>query len=79
MSEWEALIVPASKTDGSIWICGDYKITISPVTKSNTYPFPGVEDLFANLAGGCLFTKIGSGTGLPTSTVGGIIKAVCHN
>ena len=26
-SDWAAPIVPVVKRDGSIWICGDYKVT----------------------------------------------------
>ena len=29
-SEWAAPIVPVPKADGSIGICGDYKVTINP-------------------------------------------------
>ena len=28
-SEWAAPIVPAMKHDGSIWLCGDYKLTVN--------------------------------------------------
>ena len=58
MSEWAALIVPILKTNGSIWICGDYKMTVNRAAKPDVYPLPRVEDLFANLAGGCSFTKL---------------------
>jgi len=57
-SEWVAPIVPILKPDGSIRICGDYKLTINKVVKPDVYPLPRVEDLFANLAGGKAFTKL---------------------
>ena len=39
-SEWAAPIVPIVKTDGSIRICGDYKVTVNQAAKLNTYPCP---------------------------------------
>ena len=58
MSDWAAPIVPVLKPDGSIRICGDYKITINKAAKQDVYPLPRVEDLFATLAGGKSFTKL---------------------
>ena len=52
MSDWAAPIVPVLKPDGSIRICGDYKVTINKAAKQDVYPLPQVEDLFATLAGG---------------------------
>ena len=37
-SDWAAPIVPVLKQDGSIRICGDYKLTINRVAKLDTYP-----------------------------------------
>ncbi|BHF76352.1 hypothetical protein SprV_0501945000 [Sparganum proliferum] len=44
-SEWAAPIVPVLKSDGSVRICGDYKLTINAATKLNPYPLPRIEDL----------------------------------
>nr|VZI21338.1 unnamed protein product [Spirometra erinaceieuropaei] len=44
-SEWAAPIVPVLKTDGSVRICGDYKLTINSAIKLNPYPLPRIEDL----------------------------------
>ena len=57
-SEWAAPVVPIVKNDGSIRLCGDYKVTINPVLLSDTYPLPRPEDLFAALAGGKVFSKL---------------------
>ena len=57
-SEWAAPVVPIVKDDGSIRLCGDYKVTINPVLLSDTYPLPRPEDLFAALAGGKVFSKL---------------------
>ncbi len=46
------------KDDGTVCICGDYKLTINQAAKLETYPIPRVEDLFSMLAGGKTFTKL---------------------
>ena len=51
-SQWTALIVPFVKPDGSIRICGDYKVTLNRVAKTDTYPLPTIEDQFISLSGG---------------------------
>ncbi|BHF62340.1 hypothetical protein SprV_0200542300 [Sparganum proliferum] len=45
-SKWAAPIVPVLKSDGSVRICGDYKLTINSATKLNPYPLPRIEDLY---------------------------------
>lgn len=57
-SNWAAPIVPVLKEDGTVRICGDYKLTINQAAKVETYPIPRVEDLFSMLAGGKTFTKL---------------------
>ena len=52
-SEWAAPIVAVLKGDKtSIRICGDFRVTINPVSKLDRYPIPKVEDLFATLQKG---------------------------
>ena len=46
------------KQDGNILICGDYKLTINAVAKTDPYPLPRIKDIFATLSGGKLFTKL---------------------
>ena len=57
-SAWAAPIVPVVKADGSIRICGDYKVTINRALILDTYPLPRVEDLFSALSGGTVFSKL---------------------
>ncbi|RXN12978.1 putative protein K02A2.6-like protein [Labeo rohita] len=57
-AEWAAPIVPVKKPDGSIRICGDYKLTVNRASSVEQYPIPKVEDLFAQLAGGQKFSKL---------------------
>jgi transposase InsO family protein len=42
----------------SVRICGDFSVTINPVSKLDRYPIPKVEDLFSRLSGGKYFTKL---------------------
>ena len=46
------------KADGTIRICGDFKLTVNKVSKLDRYPLPRIEDLFTNLSGGVAFTKL---------------------
>ena len=57
-SEWAAPIVPRVKSDGTVRICGDYKLTVNPAAECDTYPVPKTEDLLATLNGGEKFTKL---------------------
>ena len=57
-SDWATPIVPVAKRDGSVCICGDYKVTLNQVLKSEVYPLPRIDELFAALAGGVKFTKL---------------------
>ena len=57
-SKWAAPIVPVVKPDGSVRICGDYRVTLNCAANTVTYPLPKIEDLFASLSGGKLFSKM---------------------
>lgn len=57
-SEWAAPIVPVAKPNGTVRICGDYKLTVNQVSKLDNYPIPKTEDLLATLGGGEKFTKL---------------------
>ncbi|XP_038139940.1 uncharacterized protein K02A2.6-like [Cyprinodon tularosa] len=57
-AEWAAPIVPVLKPDGSVRICGDYKLTVNSASSLEQYPIPRVEDLFNSLAGGKQFSKL---------------------
>nr|XP_037268442.1 uncharacterized protein LOC119159711 [Rhipicephalus microplus] len=57
-SEWAAPIVPVLKQDGSVRICGDFKVTIDPVATVEKYPLPRIEDLWWALSGGQKFIKL---------------------
>ena len=57
-SEWAAPVVPVMKGDGSIRICGDYKITVNQGTSTEKYQLPRIDDLLASLSGGKSFSKL---------------------
>ncbi|PFX31379.1 Uncharacterized protein K02A2.6 [Stylophora pistillata] len=57
-SGWAAPIVPVAKPNGSVRICGDYKMTVNQVSKLDNYPKPKTEDLLATLGGGEKFIKL---------------------
>ena len=50
--------MPVPQKDGSVRICGDYKVTVNPELRAEQYPLPRIEDIFARLAGGQRFSKI---------------------
>ena len=57
-SEWAAPIVPVLKSTGEVRICGDYKVTINRAVKVDKYPIPNINDIYANLSGGQLYSKL---------------------
>ena len=66
-SDWAAPIVPMLKQDGSLRICGDYKVTVNQAAQLDTYTLSRIDDLFASLAGGKVF-QARSCTHLPADT-----------
>ena len=57
-SDWVATIIPVVKTGGPICICGDYKVTVNQAAKLAKYPLPWIDDTFASLEGGKIFSKL---------------------
>ena len=57
-SERAAPIVPVQKSDGSVRICGEYKVTVNKVTQCDQYPNCRTKDLLATLNGGETFLKL---------------------
>ena len=51
-------IVVVRKPGSKVRNCGDFKITINPVLKTDIYPLPLPEELFQSLYGGSKFPKI---------------------
>ncbi|CAF1690093.1 unnamed protein product, partial [Adineta ricciae] len=57
-SLWAAPIVPVKKPNGSIRICGDFKVTINPQILVDQHPIPSIDELLARLGSGEKFTKL---------------------
>ena len=57
-TEWAAPIVIPVKKDGSIRVCGDFKVTINPQLEVDEYPLPRIDDNCASLGGGKFFSAI---------------------
>jgi hypothetical protein len=56
-SPWEASVLFVQKKDGSQKMCVDYR-SLNDVTVKNKYPLPRIEDLFDQMRGARVFSKI---------------------
>jgi hypothetical protein len=56
-SPWEAPLIFVPKKDGTQRLCMDYRV-LNEVTIKNKYPLPRIDDLFDQLHGACVFSKI---------------------
>lgn len=57
VSPWEAPVLFVKKKDGSMRMCIDYR-ELNHLTIKNKYPLPRIEDLFDQLRGAAVFSKI---------------------
>ena len=56
-SPWGAPVLFVKKKDGSLRLCIDYR-QLNKVTIRNQYPLPRIDDLFDQLQGAKVFSKI---------------------
>jgi hypothetical protein len=57
LSLWGAPMFFVPKKDGTQRLCVDYR-ALNEVTIKNKYPLPRIDDLFDQLRGACVFSKI---------------------
>nr|CAD1842324.1 unnamed protein product [Ananas comosus var. bracteatus] len=57
VSPWGAPVLFVKKKDGSLRLCVDYR-ELNKVTIKNKYPLPRIDDLFDQLQGSYVFSKI---------------------
>ena len=57
VSPWGALVQFVKKKDGTLRLCIDYR-QLNKVTVKNKYPLPRIDDLFDQMRGAKVFSKI---------------------
>ena len=57
VSSWGAPVLFVKKKDGTMRLCIDYR-KLNQVTVKNKYPLPRIDDLFDQLLGAQVFSKI---------------------
>ena len=57
ISPWGAPVLFVKKKDGSLWLCIDYR-QLNRVTIRNQYPLPRINELFDQLQGSRVYSKI---------------------
>lgn len=57
-SEWATPVVPILKSDGSVRLCGDYKVTLNPHLEVDHFPLPHIDEIFNTLKRGKYFCEL---------------------
>ena len=57
VSPWGALVLFVKKKDGTLRLCVDYR-QLNKMIVRNKYPLPRIDDLFDQLKGASVFSKI---------------------
>nr|GEU52192.1 hypothetical protein [Tanacetum cinerariifolium] len=63
-SPWGAPVLFVKKKDGSFWMCIDYR-ELNRLIVKNRYPLPRIDDLFNQLQGSGVYSKINLRSGYP--------------
>lgn len=59
-SDWVAPLVIVPKANGTVRLCGDFKLTVNKSAALEQYPLPRLEELFTSLIGCQEFSKLDS-------------------
>ena len=51
-SDWATPLVVVPKPDGSVRLCGDYKVIPNPQLQIDTYTLPAAEEMRHHMSGG---------------------------
>ena len=57
-SEWATRLVVVPKGDGTVRLCGDFKVSVNSALRVDHYPLPKVEDIFATLGNSSVFSIV---------------------
>lgn len=57
-SNWATPVVPVPKPDGSVRLCGDYRVTVNKQLKVDQHPLPKPKDIFSSLNQCTHFAKL---------------------
>ena len=60
VSPWGARFMFVRKKDGTLWLCIDHR-QLNKVAEKNKYPLPRIDDLFDQMRGAKVFSKIDLG------------------
>lgn len=57
-SQWGTPVVPVLKQDGSVRLCGDFKVTLNPYLEIDHFPLPHIDSILDTLKGGEYYSEL---------------------
>lgn len=57
-SDWGTPVVPVLKADGTVRLCGDYRITLNKYLKVDHFPLPTIDIILMKLQGNTYFCEL---------------------
>ena len=74
-SEWATPIVPVVERNGSVRVCGDFKVSVYPILLAEQYPLPRIEDILRIWLRVSILANLTCAKGLFLK----ISKTICYN